>query len=88
MFEIKKLPNSEVEIKGEIPYEEFALAKDAALKHLGEHLELDGFRKGHIPANVVEKNVSPMAILEEMAQLTPSKDYGKIIDEHKINSIG
>ncbi len=88
MFEIKKLPNSEVEIKGEIPYEEFALAKDAALKHLGEHLELDGFRKGHVPANVVEKNVSPMAILEEMAQLTLSKNYGKIMDEHKINAIG
>lgn len=86
--EIKKLDGSLVEIKGEIPHEELILAKEAALKHLGEHLNIDGFRPGHIPANVVEKNAGEMAVLEEMARITLSKNYPKIVKENNIDAIG
>lgn len=88
MAEIKKLDGSLVEIKGEISHEELMLAKEAALKHLGEHLDIDGFRKGHIPANVVEKHAGEMAVLEEMARITLSKNYPKIVKDNNIDAIG
>ncbi len=88
MVEIKKLDKGMVEIKGEIDAETFESFRAGALKHLGEHVKVDGFRPGHIPANIVEKNVNEMAILEEMAQTALSKQYPKILTEHKIDAIG
>lgn len=77
-----------VEIKSEIPYEELALFKDAALKHLGEHLKLDGFRPGHIPLNMIEKNIAEAVVLEEMARMALAKEYPKLIKENGIKAIG
>lgn len=87
-MEINKLEKSLVEIKGEIAVEEFEGYRAAALKKLGENVEIDGFRKGHVPANVLESKLSEIAVLEEMAQLALSKNYGKIITENKIDAIG
>lgn len=88
MSEIKKLEKGLVEIKGEIAADVLETFREKALKHLGEHLKLDGFRPGHIPMNVVEKNVSDMALMEEMAQMALSAQYGKILAENKIDAIG
>ncbi len=88
MAEIKKLDGSLVEIKGEIAFEELVLHKDAAIKHLGEHMNIDGFRPGHVPTNVVEKNAGEMAILEETARIALAKAYPKIVKEHEIDAIG
>lgn len=88
MLEIKKLDKGIVEIAGEIETEIFESFREKALKHLGEHIKIDGFRPGHIPANVVEKHVSEMAVLEEMAQMALSKSYGKILVDNNIDAIG
>ncbi len=88
MAEIKKLEKSLVEIKGEIEAAEFESYRDAALKKLGESVEIDGFRKGHVPANILEQKLPEMALLEEMAQMALSKSYGKIIADNKIDAIG
>lgn len=88
MFEIKKLEKSLVEIKGEIETTEFESYREAALKKLGENFEIDGFRKGKVPANILEQKLPEMALLEEMAQMALSKSYGKIIEENKIDAIG
>lgn len=87
-MEINKLPNSLVEIKGEIEATEFESFRERALKKLGENVEIDGFRKGHVPANVLESKLTEIAVLEEMAQIAISKSYGKIITENKIDAIG
>ena len=87
-IEIKKLEKSLVEIKGEIEAVEFESFRAQALKKLGENFEIDGFRKGHVPANILEQKLPEMALLEEMAQLALSKNYGKIITENKIDAIG
>lgn len=88
MLEIKKLPKGIVEIKGEIEAERFESFRGDALKHLAEHVSVDGFRKGHAPASVVEKNVTSIGVLEEMAQIALSKEFPKIIKENKIDAIG
>ncbi len=88
MAEIKKLEKSLVEIKGEIEAAEFESFRAVALKKLGESVEIDGFRKGHVPANVLESKLPEIAVLEEMAQLALSKNYAKIITENKIDAIG
>jgi FKBP-type peptidyl-prolyl cis-trans isomerase (trigger factor) len=85
---VTKLPNSEVELKGEITAEAFEKFRTHAMKHVSEHVEVPGFRKGKVPADVLEKHVSPMAVLQEMADHAFNEFYPKMLDEHKIDAIG
>jgi trigger factor len=85
---IKKLPNSVVEIEGEIEGSIFESYFSKALKKIGENVELPGFRKGKAPENVLLANVKEMHILEEMAELALGEHYPKIIEENKIDAIG
>ena len=85
---INKLPESTVEIEGQIEWPDFEQHRSAALKNLGKELELPGFRKGYIPENILIKNIPDIRILEEMAELAMPKVYLRILEEHKIDAIG
>lgn len=84
---VKKLPKSEVEIEGELDSEIFETYFTKALKKIGENVELDGFRKGKVPENVLLSKVPEISILEEMAQLAINEHYPKILEEEKIDAI-
>ena len=88
MLEIKLLPNSEVEIIGEISAEIFMSGRNKAVKEFSEKVEMDGFRKGKIPEDIMIKNLGMEVILEKMAVIALEKEYPKIISEHKIKAIG
>lgn len=83
-----KLPGSIVEIEGEIEGEIFEKYFDTAFKRLGENFEMDGFRRGKIPENILKKNIPEAKILEEMANLALNEHYPNILIEEKIDAIG
>lgn len=85
---ITKLANAMVEIESSISVEELGKYRAKALKNLGGEMSMDGFRKGHIPENILVGKVGEMAILNEMANLALSDIYPLIILENKINAIG
>jgi trigger factor len=85
---IKKLEKSEVEITGVLEVIEFEKYETKALEKIGERLEIPGFRKGKVPANVVKENVQEMPLLEETAELALQDNYIKIIEDNKIDAIG
>lgn len=85
---VEEIVGSKVAIVGEIPTEVFESYREQALKHLGEHVEIPGFRKGHIPSDMTEKHVGEIYILEEMAQIALSNAYPKILMDNKIEAIG
>ena len=88
MIEIKLLPNSEVEIIGEISAEIFMSGRKTAVKEISDNAEMDGFRKGKIPEDILIKNSGMQVVLEKMAVIALEKEYPKIISEHKIRAIG
>lgn len=85
--EINKLPESEVEIIGEIDEKALLSARSRAIAKLGENLNIPGFRKGHIPEQIIVKNIGEDKILEESAAEAMQDIYPKIIEENKINVI-
>ncbi len=87
-FTVENLPDSQVKISGELPYAELLSERNAALVALGKNMELDGFRKGHIPAPILEKHLGEMTILGEMAERAISHSYPHIVEEHKLEVIG
>ncbi len=86
--DIKKLKSSQVEIDFELTAEEFAKYIDRALLHLQEHTKMDGFRKGHVPAGMVEEKVGKENLLMEAGDIAVKAVYPKFIEENKLEPIG
>lgn len=87
-IKVKKLPNSEVEIEATLPYEELAKHRASAIKHLNEHIDLPGFRKGKIPENILVAKVGEQAIIEEAAEMAFGDIYSEILLTEKIEALG
>ncbi len=85
---IKKLPKSQLQIEVSIPEDTFESYREKTIKNIGEEMEIDGFRKGKAPMHMVEKNLKPLALLEEMAQSAIAEHLPKIFVEEKIDAIG
>ncbi len=85
---LKKLEKSQIEIEFELTPEEFAKHFDAALLHLKSHVKMDGFRKGHVPANMVEEKVGKENVLMEAGDLAVKASYPKFVKEQNLEPIG
>lgn len=85
---VEKLPGSEVKITGELPYSYLHAYRAHAIEHVGAEIEIDGFRKGHIPENVLIARVGEMALLGDMAEHALEKTYRDIIQHHNLDVVG
>ncbi|MBP6888239.1 MAG: hypothetical protein KBC21_00905 [Candidatus Pacebacteria bacterium] len=86
-FEKKNLPKSEVEIKITLDVAEFESYHAKAFQVIQKDVEIDGFRKGNAPEDMVVKKYGEMIVLEEMANIALRDAYMKAVDEHKITPI-
>lgn len=84
---LKKLPKSEIEIEGELDADAFEAYFKPALKHIGDNMELKGFRKGKAPENILLANIPEIKILEEMAEMALAEHYPKILESEHIDAI-
>jgi len=87
-IKIDKIANSQVTLTGEIPYEILADERTGAIKSLGQNMEMAGFRKGHIPADILAGKLGEMNILSEMAQIALAKSYPEMVKHHNLDVIG
>ncbi len=85
---VEKQDNSSVKITGEVPFAELEKHRTKAIAHIGKDMEVDGFRKGHVPAAKIVERVGEMTILGEMAERALAEVYPHIIKEHELEVIG
>jgi FKBP-type peptidyl-prolyl cis-trans isomerase (trigger factor) len=85
---VTALPESMVEIKGEIAWEDFAVFEKKAFTRLSEHVEIPGFRKGNVPEAMAKKAIGDNLLLSDMAELAIQEFYPTILEEEKIDAIG
>lgn len=86
--QLKKLPNSEVELSVSIPADEFDRTRKEALERVGRDIELPGFRKGHVPEKILLAKIGEGALLEDMAEIAISHAYPRIITQEKLDVLG
>ena len=87
-IKINKLPQSEVEITGEIEAKAFEEYVAQALAFLKSNIEVEGFRKGKVPEAMVMKKVGERGLLDEAAEMALQHEYGHIVTEHELGVIG
>lgn len=85
---ITRLPGSMVEIKGELSWDAFEIYEKDSFKHLSANLEIDGFRKGNVPADMAKKYIGDEIILTDMAERAMQEFYPTIVKEQKLDLIG
>ncbi|MDO8529245.1 MAG: trigger factor [bacterium] len=86
--EITKLPNSELEIKVSVPWDDWKKFLDDAVSELSKDLKISGFRPGKAPRNIVEQKIGKEHILEHAAEKAIQKTYAEIVSEEKPDVIG
>ncbi len=87
-FTIDQEAGSTVKITGEIPFAELEKHRGAALKALGKNLKISGFRPGHVPEAIIEKQVGEFAVLTEMAERAINATYPEVVKAHELDTIG
>ncbi len=85
---ISHLPESEVELKGEISWDHVATFEDASFATLAEKINIDGFRKGNVPKDMAKKHIPDEIVLGEMAERAINSVYPTIIEDEKLDVIG
>lgn len=86
-IEKKELPKSLIEFKITVDEKELETYHSKGFAAVQKMVEIDGFRKGNAPEDVIVKKYGDMIILEEMANLALRDSYIKALEENKINPI-
>jgi len=87
--EIKTLQEqSEVEITVTVSADTLDMAIASEWDNIAKNAKIDGFRKGHVPRAVLEKNFSEASVLDKAAQAVVREVYPGIIIENDIKAVG
>ena len=86
--EIKKLPESQVEITVSVSWDEWEKYIEQAAVDYSKEIKIEGFRAGKAPRNMVEQKVGKGALLDAAAQRAVQGTYPKVVKDNKIDAIG
>lgn len=85
-YEVNQLPKSEIEITVSLPPEEFEPHFKKAANLISEEIEIEGFRKGKAPYEIIKNKIGEMAIYERAAELAIKKTYPQVLEEARIKN--
>jgi trigger factor len=71
-----------------VPFEELKPSLDAAYKKINQQVTVPGFRKGKIPARVIDQRFGRGAVLEEAINDALPKFYTEAVNEGELNVLG
>jgi len=87
-LKISNKENSKIDIEGEIPVDVVHTYRSKAIAKIQKGLELPGFRKGHVPEDMVISHVGDTAIMQEIAEQAIGDVYVEIVDDNKLDVVG
>lgn len=83
-----KLEKSMMEVKVTFSTEEWKDAQKKALNKLSKKVKLDGFRQGHVPAQLLKARLGKGVIFEEATDIILQKNYSGILLDNNIRPVG
>ncbi|MBV1941693.1 trigger factor [Streptomyces sp. BV286] len=85
---VETLNPTRVRLSIEVPFEELKDSLDAAYKKINQQVTVKGFRKGKIPARVIDQRFGRGAVLEEAVNDALPKFYTDAVNEAELNVLG
>lgn len=84
--EVKVIDNARREISIEVSGDVVKNKFEDIFKKIGQEAKVKGFRPGHVPRDILEKNYSSLAHEQVMRELIPEV-YGQALDKEKLGAI-
>ncbi len=84
---VKNISDSRVLVTVTLGAEELAAAEQVALKKLSKDVKVNGFRKGHVPIEVVKKNVDPNVLSQETVENALSKAVAEAFINNNLQAL-
>ncbi|GAA3234533.1 trigger factor [Streptomyces sp. XM83C] len=85
---VETLNPTRVRLTVEVPFEELKDSLDAAYKKINQQVTVKGFRKGKIPARVIDQRFGRGAVLEEAVNDALPKFYTEAVNEAELSVLG
>ncbi|SOD66348.1 trigger factor [Streptomyces zhaozhouensis] len=85
---VETLNPTRVRLTVEVPFEELKPSLDAAYRKINQQVQVPGFRKGKIPARVIDQRFGRAAVLEEAVNDALPKFYTEAVNEGELNPLG
>ena len=85
---VETLNPTRVRLTVEVPFEELKGSLDAAYKKINQQVTVKGFRKGKVPARVIDQRFGRGAVLEEAVNDALPKFYTDAVTDAELNVLG
>lgn len=85
---LEQLSPNRVKLTIEMPFSELKPALDKAYQEIGGQVTVPGFRKGKVPARVIDQRFGRGAVLEQAINSALPEAYAAAVEEHKLVPLG
>jgi len=86
--DVEKLSPTRVKMTVSVSYDELKPSIDAAYKSIGSQVQVPGFRKGKVPARIIDQRFGRGAVLQEAVNEAMPQFFGQAIEENQVRAIG
>ncbi len=84
---VSPVKKSEVTIKAEVPADVLSACERRAVRELGRDIELPGFRKGHVPEDMLRGKLDHNLILDHAAHLALEDAYRALAKDYELSPV-
>ncbi|HEY9563414.1 MAG TPA: trigger factor [Nocardioides sp.] len=84
---VETLSPTRAKLTVEVPFEELKPSLDAAYKKIAQQINVPGFRRGKVPAMVIDRQVGRGVVLDEAINETLPKKYIEALQENNLEPL-
>jgi trigger factor len=85
---VETLSPTRVKLIVEVPFDELKPDLDAAYQTIGSQIQIPGFRKGKVPARIIDQRVGRGAVVQEAVNEALPRFFAEAVDNEGIKAIG
>jgi trigger factor len=85
---VETLSPTRVKLSVEVPFEELKPSLDKAYKEIAQQVAIPGFRRGKVPARLIDQRVGRASVLSEAINDAIPQQYSAAVQEHDVKVLG
>jgi len=85
---VETLNPTRVRLTVEVPFEELKPSLDAAYRRIAQQVNVPGFRKGKVPARIIDQRFGRNVVLDEAVSEALPRFYGQAVEANDIQVLG
>ncbi|MFV0463697.1 MAG: trigger factor [Nostocoides sp.] len=85
---VETLNPTRVKLTVQVPFEELKPSLDQAYKTIAGQIQVPGFRRGKVPARIIDQRIGRAAVVQEAVNEALPEFFGRAVEENEVKAIG